>query len=84
MRKSLILTNLGGYPMLRLSQFPLQEKAELLAFDFRHLVSTSDSDGGFDALAQGNFRLIIDDWEGDLFLPVTVKMLRQRLKFETE
>ena len=73
--------------MLRLSQFPLQEKAELLAFDFRHLVSTSDSDGGFDALnlvAQGNFRLIIDDWEGDLFLPVTVKMLRQRLKFETE
>ena len=50
--------------MLRLSQFPLQGKAELLAFDFRHLVSTSDSDGGFDALdlvAQGNFRLIIDD-----------------------
>ena len=73
--------------MLRLSQFPLQGKPELLTFDFRHLVSTSDSDGGFDALdlvAQGNFRLIIDDWEGDLLLLVTVKILRQRLKSEIE
>ena len=49
--------------MPRRSQFLLQGKAEL-GVRLSALISTSNSDGGFDAfdlVAQGNFRLIIDD-----------------------